>query len=354
MNNPQIYDHLVEKIQEDRILLNEPMKKHTSFKIGGNADIFVKAKSIDEIRFILELCKNQSIPLTIIGNGSNILVKDGGISGIVLKIEIDKIEIYKIGIEKVGKNSFSFSEGIKEDGREDEGIEVARTKKKEIEKAEVENKEAEGEKNVLVTVGAGVTLGKLAQVLLKKCIAGFEFASGIPGTIGGAIKMNAGAYGSELKDIVYETVCIDTDGNIVKLNNKQQDFSYRNSVFKTKKYIILESKLLLRSVEENSSIREKMNEYKRSRLDKQPLEFPSAGSTFKRGEDYITAKLIDDCGLKGYSIGGAQISTKHAGFIINKGDATAEDVLALIDFTKKKVLEKFGKNIELEVEVLGE
>ena len=206
---------------------------------------------------------------------------------------------------------------------------------------------------MIITVGAGVLLGKLAFQLLKKSISGFEFASGIPGTIGGAVRMNAGAYGSEFKDIVIETMCMDNNGNIIKLDNKKQKFEYRKSIFKDNKYIILETKLLLEKVDDNSKIKEKMDEYKKSRMEKQPIEFPSAGSTFKRGSDFITAKLIDECDLKGYSIGDAQVSEKHAGFVINRGNASFEDVFKLIKFIQKNVKEKFGKDIELEVEIVG-
>ena len=306
MQNTEIYSLLNSKISSDNILVNEPMKKHTSFKIGGNADFFVRAKSIEDVKFIVQECKNNKIPLTIIGNGSNLLVKDNGVRGIVLKICIENIEI----------NDF--------------------------------------QSKTIVTVGAGVLLGKLAHVLLKESISGFEFASGIPGTIGGAVRMNAGAYGTEFKDIVLETTCMNQEGKIIVLSNKEQNFNYRKSIFCDNSYIILETKLLLVRVDNNQIIADKMNEYKNSRLEKQPIEFPSAGSTFKRGADFITAKLIDECGLKGYSVGDAQVSEKHAGFIINTGNATADDVIKLIEIVKKKVFEKFGKIIELEVEVIGE
>lgn len=313
MNNSEIYSLLKNKILDENILKEESMKKHTSFKIGGNADFFVKAKSVEDVKFVIDLCKKNDIPLTIIGNGSNILVKDEGIKGIVLKIDIDKFEINEKVPEELRKNNNS----------------------------------------VIITVGAGVLLGKLAFQLLKKSISGFEFASGIPGTIGGAVRMNAGAYGSEFKDIVIETMCMDNNGNIIKLDNKQQKFEYRRSIFKDNKYIILETKLLLEKVDDNSKIKEKMDEYKKSRMEKQPIEFPSAGSTFKRGSDFITAKLIDECDLKGYSIGDAQVSEKHAGFVINRGNANFEDVFKLIKFIQKNVKEKFGKDIELEVEIVG-
>ena len=312
MTNPQIYDLITEKISKENVLVDEPMNKHTSFKIGGNADFFVKAKNEEEVKFILDLCNENSIPLTIVGNGSNLLVSDDGIRGIVLKINIDKVIIEK-------------------------NI----------------NDEINNSPKAVVTAGCGVPLGKLAFQLLNESISGFEFASGIPGTIGGAIRMNAGAYGSEMKDIVVETKCMDYEGNVLVLNNEQQEFEYRKSIFKAKKYIVLETKMQLTQVEDNSVIKQKMDEYKNSRLEKQPIEFPSAGSTFKRGTDFITAKLIDECGLKGYTIGGAKVSEKHAGFVINTGNATFKDVLELVDVIKEKVFKKFGKEIELEIEVIG-
>ena len=298
MTNNKIYELLLNKIPNENILKNESMKKHTSFKIGGNADFFVKAKNVEEIKFILDICKR-----------------------IVLKIDIDYFEVNKI-IQHNNLNSTMLK--------------------------------VNPEADVLVTVSAGVPLGKLAQILLKQSISGFEFAAGIPGTIGGAVRMNAGAYGSEFKDIVLETTCINPDGKIFKLGNDEQKFEYRKSIFKESKYIILETKLLLKQLNDNTTIKEKMDEFRKSRMEKQPIEFPSAGSTFKRGDDFITAKLIDECGLKGYTIGEAQVSSKHAGFLINTGNATAEDVLELVDTVKKKVLEKFNKEIELEIEVVGE
>lgn len=311
MISSEIYNLLIKQIPKERVLQNEPMTKHTSFKIGGNAEFFVKARTIEEIKYVLNICKKNDIKLSIVGNGSNLLVKDKGIKGIVLKIELDEIKI-------------------------DEDISI------------------KGNGQTIITVGAGVLLAKLAQVLLKKSISGFEFASGIPGTIGGAIKMNAGAYGSEFKDIVVETTCMNLDGDIIILNNEEQKFEYRRSVFKDNNYIILESKLLLNVDEDDRIIKEKMNEYKASRIEKQPIEFPSAGSTFKRGEDFITAKLIDECGLKGFSVGGAEVSTKHAGFVINKNNATANEVLELVGIIKRNVFEKFGKEIELEIEIMGD
>ena len=313
MTNPQIYELITEKIAKENVLVDEPMKKHTSFKIGGNADFFVKVVNEDEVKFILELCKEKNIPLTIVGNGSNLLVSDNGVRGIVLKINIEKISIEK----NISKDDVN-----------------------EVDK-------------VIVTAGAGVPIGKLAFYLLNNSISGFEFASGIPGTIGGAIRMNAGAYGSEFKDIVIETKCMDYNGDIVFLSNQQQKFEYRKSIFKDEKYIILETKMLLTPVDDASIIKKKMDEYKESRMEKQPIEFPSAGSTFKRGNDFITAKIIDECGLKGVSVGGAKVSDKHAGFVVNTGNATCEDVLKLINIIKSEVSKKYGKEIELEVELIS-
>lgn len=291
--------------EETSILENELMSKHTSFKIGGMADIFVNVKKEDDVKKVLEYSDGNQIPLTIIGNGSNLLVKDGGIRGIVLRVDIE--EFY------------------------------------------LEKKDEE----YIVTVGAGVKNGYVAQKLLIEEIEGFEFAAGIPGSIGGAIRMNAGAHGGEMKNIVLETKCIDKKGNIKILSNEEQKFEYRNSIFSTNEYIILSTKLRLNKGI-YKEIKSKMDEYSVWRKEHQPLEYPSAGSTFKRGEDFITAKLIDECGLKGYNIGGAEVSTKHAGFVVNKGDAKAKDVLNLTKYISQMIYEKFGKKVELEVQVIGE
>ncbi len=286
-------------LPQENIKYNELMKNHTSFKIGGPAECFIKAQKIEEVQEILKLVKENKIPLKIIGNGSNLLVKDEGVKGIVLKIDIKKIEIQ--------------------------------------------------ENNV--TVGSGLKLGELAQKLLREELAGFEFAAGIPGTIGGAIRMNAGAHGSEMKDVVKTVTYMDRNGEIHKIKNEEAKFEYRNSRFSKEDNIILETELELEKGNKEE-IQAKMTEYANFRKEKQPIEYPSAGSTFKRGSDFITAKLIDECGLKGYQIGGAQISEKHAGFIINKENATAEDVIKLIEYTKEQVYNKFGKKIELEVEII--
>ena len=296
---------LKEKIDSKDILENEPMSKHTTFKVGGKADLLVKVHDIDQIKFVLDIAKDNSIPIFILGNGSNLLVKDKGIRGITLKIEIRNIEI----------------------DRKDDAV--------------------------YVTVGSGNKMAEIAARLLDEEISGFEFAAGIPGTIGGFIRMNAGAYGKEAKDIVTETTIVDYGGNIKKIIGQEHKFEYRNSIFANMKAIILETKLKL-DYGKKSEIQSLMQEYRESRFEKQPIEFPSAGSTFKRGKDFITAKLIDECGLKGYCIGGAKVSTKHAGFIVNTGNATASNIIELIDYVIKTVYEKTGKKIELEIEVIGE
>lgn len=305
MNTNDIVSLLNKEIPKMEVLQNESMKKHTSLRIGGEAEVFAKAKDVEEIKKVIEICKKNDIPLHVIGNGSNLLVRDEGIKGIVLRNDIDYITI-----------------------------------------EDIENND------VIVTVGSGVLIGKLTYELLNESISGLEFASGIPGTIGGAIKMNAGAYGTEFKDIVVETSALNNNGEIIILSNEEQDFQYRSSVFKNNNYIIIETKLKLHRLKDNSVIKERIDELRKSRMEKQPMDMPSAGSTFKRGEDFMTAKLIDECGLKGYTIGGAQVSTKHAGFLVNTGNATAKDFLELVEVVKNTVYEKFNKIIELEIEII--
>ena len=295
-------DEINKIISNEKIFLNEPMKKYTSFKIGGPAECLIKIENEEELKNILKYAQERNIPLTIIGNGSNVLVSDQGIKGIVLKIEFSKFEI---------------------------DTETANLK-----------------------VGSGVKLGWIAQKCLKQEIAGFEFASGIPGTIGGAIRMNAGAHGSEMKDIVKTITYMDRAGEIHTIQNEEANFEYRKSLFTEKDYIILKVEIQLEKGNAEE-IQSKMTEYANYRKEKQPIEYPSAGSTFKRGTDFVTAKLIDECGLKGYQIGGAQISEKHAGFIINKENATAEDVIKLMEYAKEQVYNKFGKRIEAEIEILN-
>ena len=298
-------DVLKKNIGEENVFINEPMSKHTTFKVGGPADVLVKIKTINDLQKVLNIAAENKIPVYTIGNGSNILVTDKGIRGIVCKIEINRFEITENG------------------------------------------------KDILVTVGSGMKNSILSQKLLELEITGFEFAASIPGTIGGAIKMNAGAFGKEMKDIVVSSRYMDHIGNISDLQAEGHEFSYRNSVFHRHNYIIIDSILKLKK-RNKEAIKAKMDEYRDIRLDKQPYDKPSAGSTFKRGNDYITAKLIDECDLKGKQIGGARVSDKHAGFIVNDGNATAKDIIELIDLVKRTVYKQTGKYIDLEIEIIGE
>ena len=283
---------------KEKIIFDEPMKKHTSFKIGGTADEFVKVTNELELKKAIEYAKQKKLKITILGNGSNLLVLDKGIRGLVIKIEIQTIKI--------------------------------------------ERKEEYAE----IIVGSGYKTMALGIKLMNEELSGFEELSGIPGTIGGA-------YGKEIKDINISTKCMDYDGNIFELSNKEQEFEYRSSVFNKKDYIILETRLRL-EYGKKEEIKKKMDEYLSSRKEKQPTEYPSTGSTFKRQEGVITAKLIDECGLKGFQIGGAKVSEKHAGFIINYDNATAKDVIYLIKYVKEKVDEKYGIKIKEEIRIVGE
>jgi len=297
----EIYKKLKSKIDESQIFVNEPMSKHTSFKVGGPADIFIKVKNLDELKYVLEISKKEQV--TIIGNGTNILVKDNGIRGIVVKLDFKDVS-------KIDEETFE--------------------------------------------VGAGVPLIKLTKDAYDQSLTGLEFASGIPGTIGGAVKMNAGAYGGEMKDVVISTTYLDENMTIKTIDNKDHIFKYRNSVFcENENYIIVKSIIKLKKGEK-SSIKDIMEQNSNSRKEKQPINYPNAGSIFKRGDGYIPAKLIDEAGLKGYNIGGAYVSDKHAGFIVNKGNATAKDICNLIEHVKKVVNEKFGVELQLEIKILGE
>lgn len=298
----EIYNKLITRIDKKQIFLNEPMKNHTTFKVGGPADIFIKVNNIEELKFILEIIKENNVPLTVIGNGSNILVKDGGIRGVVIKL--------------------NFNEIVKND-------------------------------DDTFLIGAGVLMTKLSRILSNECYEGLEFACGIPGTFAGAVTMNAGAYGSEISNILISSTYIDKDLNIKTISKEEHDFKYRNSIFNKKDWIILSSKIKLKKGLEEE-INKKIEENNESRKSKQPINFPSAGSTFKRGDGYITAELIDKCGLKGYNIGDAYVSDIHAGFVVNKGNATAKNILQLVQHIKDVVYKKFNINIELEIKILGE
>lgn len=295
------------KISKEKIQYNEKMDKYTTFKIGGEAECLIKITTKEELKEVLIFANNNKIPITILGNGSNVLILDKGIKGITLIIKIEKLEIQK----------------------------------------------QENENKVKVIVGAGEKLAKIARVFLNEEISGFEELSGIPGTIGGATRMNAGAHGKEMKDIIKTVKVISYQGEEKILSNEEMKFEYRRSILKDENYIVTEVELELEQGN-GAKIKEKMEEYANFRKEKQPIGFPNAGSTFKRGNDFMTAKLIDEAGLKGYHVGDAEVSTKHGGFVINKGNATAKDVLELVEHIKKEVYKRFNKKIELEIEVIGE
>lgn len=283
-------------------LFDEPMKNHTTFRIGGNADCFISAKNTDEIKAVVSYCKKNSIDFMIMGNGSNMLVSDKGIRGVVIQVSKAMSECSINGCE--------------------------------------------------VTAEAGILLSALAQRLLKAELSGFEELSGIPGTLGGGIYMNAGAYGGEIKNILKEVTFIDREGNIRTLKNHELDLGYRHSVFEDNGGVILSATMLFEKGKYDD-IKAAMAEYTKRRNDKQPISMPSAGSAFKRPEGYFAGKLIEDSNLKGFSIGGAQISEKHAGFIVNTGNATAQDVLDLIEHVQKTVKEKFDVVLEPEIRLIG-
>ena len=305
MNLKTIISNEEIKIENEKIKYNEPMKKHTTFKIGGEAECLIKIETKEELQEILKLSNKYKIPMTVVGNGSNLLVLDKGIKGITLMIRIENLTML------------------------------------------------EQQNDIIITVGAGYKMCKLAQILANESLTGFEELSGIPGTVGGAVRMNAGAHGKEMKDIVESVKCIDYQGNEKIFKNEELNFEYRKSIFKEEKYIITEATLKFQKGDKEQ-IKSKMEEYKNYRKEKQPIEFPNAGSTFKRGNDFITAQLIDQAGLKGFKIGGAEVSTKHSGFIINTGGATAKDVLDLVEHIKEEIKNKFEKEIELEIEIIGE
>ena len=298
-----LLNELYRIVGEDNVRTNEPMSKHTTFRIGGPAKYFAMPMNVEELSQVIASCRAYKTPFFLLGHGSNILVGDKGIDGIV-------IQLYK----------------------------------------NFDNYSIEGN---IVKAQAGAMLNKLGQDIKDAGLTGFEFASGIPGTLGGAVMMNAGAYGGEMKDIVKSVSLMDYDGNLVEKTGEEMDFSYRHSIIEDEDYIVLGATLELEKGDIRA-ISDKMMELAIARKTKQPLEFPSAGSTFKRPEGYFAGKLIMDAGLAGYSVGDACVSEKHCGFVINKGNASAEDVLNLIEDVKKKVYEKFGVELSPEVRLVGD
>lgn len=301
--NLDFYNQLINCIDKERVLVDEPMKQHTTFRVGGNADYFVMPQNAEEVKNIVALCKKADMPYYILGNGSNLLVGDKGYRGVI-------IQIYK----------------------EMNGIQV------------------DGDK---VKAQAGALLSRIGSVALEAELTGFEFAAGIPGTVGGAVVMNAGAYGGEMKDIIASATVLTQDGDIITINKEDLELGYRTSVIAKKGYVVLEAEYQLQKGDKEA-IRARMDELKVQRVTKQPLEYPSAGSTFKRPEGYFAGKLIQDAGLRGFQVGGAQVSEKHCGFVINKDQATAADIRELMRQVSDKVMQEFGVKLEPEVKTLGE
>lgn len=298
----EIVTRLINITGKDNVRINEPMKNHTTFKIGGPAQYYVTPESVTQIQEVVSLCRDVNIPLHVIGNGSNILVGDDGVDGVVLALF----------------NTFSDYE-IKDN---------------------------------VITAQAGMSLIKLAVIALREGLTGMEFASGIPGSVGGAVYMNAGAYDGQMKDVVTSVTVLDEAGNIRILGRDELDMGYRTSAVAKHNMIVLQVIIELKAGDKEQ-IKDRMNQLSELRKQKQPLEYPSAGSTFKRPEGYFAGKLIADAGLKGYSIGGAAVSEKHAGFVVNMGGATAKDVVELTDYIKKRIIEQFGVTLELEIKKVG-
>lgn len=301
--NQEFYSRLEHILREEQILQNELMARHTTFRIGGPADYFLIPDDKEQVRRIIEICKEENMPYYIIGNGSNLLVSDKGYRGVVIQLYTRMAEI----------------------------------------RADGENIHAQ----------AGASLAKIAAAALREELTGFEFAAGIPGTLGGACIMNAGAYGGEMKDVLEEVTVLTKEGEIRVISKENLDMGYRTSAAAKNGDTVLEAVIKLEKGEKNK-IQARMEELKEKRISKQPLEYPSAGSTFKRPEGYFAGKLIQDAGLRGYRIGGAMVSEKHCGFVINAGGATAADVDALIKYISQKVNEHAGVTLEPEVKRLGE
>lgn len=285
------------------VLQNEPMNKHTSFKTGGNADIFIKPNDADEVKAVLKILNDNNVNYYVIGNASNILVSDKGFKGAIVQIgsNMNKIMV---------------------DGQS-------------------------------LTVQAGASIAQVSSVCADAGLTGMEFAAGIPGTFGGAVAMNAGAYGGEMKDILYSVSVINSDLNFKEYRIDELEMGYRSSLISRRGELVLKGIINLKCGDEKE-IKEKMEDYNKRRREKQPLEYASAGSTFKRPKGYFAGKLIQDSGLMGFAVGDAMVSEKHAGFVINKGNASSNDVAAVIKHCQNEVFKKFGVNLETEVKFLGE
>lgn len=299
----EIRQKFIDVLGNERVLFDEPMSSHTTFRIGGPAEVFAMPENYEQIGAVLKLCDQEQLPYFVLGNGSNLLVSDSGYRGVIIQMDRNMEEIRLEGNE--------------------------------------------------IHACAGALLSSIAVAARNASLTGFEFAGGIPGTLGGAVVMNAGAYGGELKDVLKEAVVMDREGKIFTIPVEELEMGYRTSVIKTAGYLVLEAVIALEKGDPEK-IRATMKDLSDRRTEKQPLDCPSAGSTFKRPEGYFAGKLIMDSGLRGYRIGGAQVSEKHCGFVINAGGATAKDVRALMDHVISTVQEKYGVTLEPEVKFLGD
>ncbi|WP_300410729.1 UDP-N-acetylmuramate dehydrogenase [Lagierella sp.] len=297
------YKNIFKDLDIGEVLFDEPMKKHTTFKIGGPCDVLVKPSTEEQILNLLNRIKDKNLDYMIIGNGSNLLVSDFGINKVIIKLHTN------------------FSNITLKDDK--------------------------------IISQAGATLEEIANFALEHSLTGFEFASGIPGDLGGAVTMNAGAYGGEMKDVLESVRVIDRDLNVIEIPAEKMDLRYRNSRVQDEGLIVLGATIKLSKGDYNK-IKEYQDELTYKRTSKQPLEYPSAGSTFKRPEGYYAGKLIDDCGLRGYRYKDAQVSEKHCGFVINAGEADCSQILHVIDHVRDRVFEKFGVRLEPEVRIIGE
>lgn len=303
LDKNHVYRMFKNIVERGTVLTDEPMSNHTSFKIGGPVDVFVIPGTVEELASSIKLCKDEGLSYFVMGNGSNLIIRDKGMRGVVIKV----------------------SESMS-------NIEVKGTK---------------------LIAEAGALLSVVSKTALRNSLAGLEFASGIPGSLGGAIAMNAGAYGGEMKDVVTNVLCLDTDGNFVEYENRDMNFGYRQSRVQAENLIVVQVEMELKEGR-YEDIKAYMDELTEKRTSKQPLHLPSAGSTFRRPEGYFAGKLIEDAGLKGLKLGDAQVSEKHSGFIVNIGNATSDDVINLIKVVQKTVSDKFGVKLETEVKIMGE
>jgi UDP-N-acetylmuramate dehydrogenase len=294
---------LIEELADSQVLFDEPMRNHTSFRIGGPADILVMPATIADLRRALQLARCMAVPLTITGNGSNLLVRDGGLRGMVVKL------------------GDCFARITVEDAR--------------------------------ITAQSGALLADVSRAAGAHSLIGLEFAVGIPGTLGGGVIMNAGAYGGEMKDVVTHVTALDETGEIHEMTPEDLHFGYRRSALQQLRWIVAEVRMQLQPGD-SADIQGKMADLTHQRESKQPLSFPSAGSVFKRPPGKYVGPMVEELGLKGYRIGDAQVSEKHAGFIINRGEATASDVLALIEQVRQRVFDAFDVRLETEVRIIGE